>query len=79
MTGSVEVPEDEDFTVFVSDAFKGGHCMEGIRTWADTNGYDFRDMMKNGLSARELSQNGDAYSDRILKMAMRKREAERKA
>lgn len=44
--------------ITVDDARRAGFCLQGLKSWAEENGYDYRDMIKNGVSAEKLEATG---------------------
>lgn len=54
-------------TITVSDCRANGHCALGIKKWFESQGFDFRDFLRNGISADKFLATGDAYAIRIVK------------
>lgn len=59
-----EIPED--LIITMSDIKDVGYCASGTRRWFTAHDLDFRDMIKNGISARKLYATGDAYGMRVV-------------
>ena len=52
-----DIPNDLVVTI---DDVRRRHCVSGARRWFESYGFDFRDFLKNGISARALWETGDA-------------------
>ena len=65
--------EKTDFILTVDDCRKAGHCAAGIRRWFEAHGYDFRDFLKNGRSARELLAVDDAQMNNVIAKTLERR------
>lgn len=50
----------------IDDIIKAGICASGARRWFHAHGLDFRDFMKNGISAEDLLATGDAYAEQVV-------------
>lgn len=55
------------------DVQRSGYCMSGARTWFEGHGFDWRDVVKNGVSEVDLLATGDFQAQRVVAM---KRERE---
>ena len=61
--------KDNDLTITVNDAriiFKG--CIPGWKTFAETHGFDWKQVLKHGLKASQLAATNDAMAEQILKV-----------
>lgn len=66
-----DVPEDLVLTVGEIRSY--GHCVSGQRQWCNGQGLDFRDILKNGVSARTLVETGEAFAIRVVEKAIEAR------
>lgn len=57
--------------ITVDDARRAGFCLTGLKTWAEENGYDYRDLIKNGLPEQDLIDSGH---EGLVKLIERARE-----
>lgn len=70
----------DDVIITVEDlryirGFKGtGYCMRGARLWATSHGIDFRDFIKNGVSASQLLETNDEIAAEFVRDALAGRE-----
>jgi len=65
-------------TITMNDVSKAGHCAKGARAWFRRHGLDFRDFLKNGISAQDFIDKGDALSAQVVErtiMRMDRRDA----
>ncbi len=62
-----------DFRITVDDCRRAGHCPAGIRRWFERHGFDFRAVLKAGVSARAFVATGDGYAARIAEQAWGRR------
>lgn len=66
MTEKLVLTDEIDFTLTITDIRRTGHCPQGIRHWFEDQGYDFRDFLKNGRSAKELLETGDGLAEQVI-------------
>lgn len=66
MTRKLVLTDETDFTLTITDIRRTGHCPQGIRRWFEEHGYDFRDFLKNGRSAKELLETGDGLAEQVV-------------
>ena len=59
-----------DLIVTITDIRRAGYCASGARRWFEARGYDFRDVLKNGVSAEALLATGDAMAERSVRFAV---------
>tara|TARA_R110000796_G_scaffold41118_5_gene101505 strand:- start:800 stop:1033 length:234 start_codon:yes stop_codon:yes gene_type:complete len=69
MTDKLELTEETDFILRIEDVRRAGHCPQGGRRWFEGMGYDFRDFLKNGKSAKELLETGDGLALQVVTRA----------
>lgn len=60
-------------TIFMEDIRRSGHCISGAKVWLGQNGWDFKDVLKNGLNALELREKHDGNGDQVLRSTLRSR------
>lgn len=58
--------EDNEERITINDVRKAGHCVSGVRTWFARHGLDFKDFIKNGISAKRFIEAGDYLAQRIV-------------
>lgn len=68
MSGS---PTDDIITV--RELVASGFCVKGIKHFCDTYHFDFREVMKNGISAKAGLATEDAMAVRAFELIMEKR------
>lgn len=57
----------DDIIVTVADVKKAGICIyPGAKGWFADNGLDFRDFLKNGISATKMLAVGDAHGALVV-------------
>ena len=69
MSKKLVLTEETDFVLRIEDVRRAGHCPQGIRRWFEGMGYDFRDFLKNGRSAKELLETGDGLAEQVVTRA----------
>lgn len=74
MTEKLELTEEQDFTITITDVRRAGHCPAGIRRWFESQGYDFRDFVKNGGSAKAFLDSGDGLARKVVTHAWKQRQ-----
>jgi len=50
---------DDDLMLTINDARRANLCLTGLRRWFSDNGFDFRVVVRDGVSVRDLRQSGD--------------------
>lgn len=50
-----------------------GHCVRGIRDWFAGHGYDFKDVVRNGVSITEMRNLNDALADQVVDAVLKNR------
>lgn len=68
---SYEPPRDTIITA--RELVSSGFCVDGIKVWCGTYGFDFRDVLKNGISAKAGLATEDAMAVRAFELIMEKR------
>lgn len=63
-------PED---VVTARELVSSGFCVDGIRVWCGNHGFDFRDVLRNGISIEAGLATGDAMAVRAFELIMEKR------
>jgi hypothetical protein len=59
---------DEEVFVTISDIRLAGYCVQGMRSWAELNGVDFRQFMLDGQVSSSKLPADDAMVKHILKV-----------
>lgn len=67
----------EDVIITMDDIIKAGHCASGARRYFRAHGMDFNDFMRNGISATEFMEKGDALAVRVVARKLAREEAAR--
>jgi len=52
--------------ITISDIRRAGYCTRGAKGWFEGYGLDFRDIIKNGITAEDLLATGDAHAERVV-------------
>lgn len=60
----MEIPPRLKITM--TDITRAGHCGRGTKTWFANQGLDFRDFLKNGITARKLAAKGDGLALQVI-------------
>lgn len=50
-----------------------GHCVRGIRDWLTTRGFDFKDVVKNGISIKDIERQDDEIGRQVIAKALENR------
>lgn len=50
-----------------------GHCVRGIRDWVKSHGFDFKDVVKNGIKISDLEKTEDELARQVLTKALENR------
>jgi len=56
----------DEIIVTMADVTKAGICARGTKGWFADNGLDFRDFLKNGISATRMLAVGDAHGALVV-------------
>lgn len=60
-----------DLVIVPDDLKRAGICISpGGRRWFSSRGFDFRDFIRHGISARTLFETGDAYALRVIQVRL---------
>lgn len=60
-------PRIKDLVIRIDDIRNAGHCVRGAKAWFERHGLDFRAFIKDGISAQEFIDKGDALAARVVK------------
>lgn len=60
-------PRLDGLVITVKDVVNTGHCVRGTKDWFELHGYDFRHILKHGVSAKELLATNDAHAIAVVK------------
>jgi len=52
--------------ITIGDINAAGYCARGARRWFEGYGFNFRDIIKNGITAEDLLSTGDAHAERVV-------------
>lgn len=66
-------------TVRIQDVRGRRYCARGIRRWCERHGFDFRELVLNGLPADDLARVGDAMVAPAIEAARAREAAENSA
>jgi hypothetical protein len=61
-----------DLVITITDVRRAGYCASGAKRWFTDHGFDFRDVLKNGVSAEAMLATGDAMAERVVAGALRR-------
>ena len=56
----------DEVIITIDDIRKAGHCARGAKNWFDQQGIDFRDFLKNGITATRMLDTGDAQGAQVV-------------
>lgn len=59
--------DNHQFTIQETRAVLPRNCTSGIRGWIESNGFNWRDYVQNGLPASELAKLDDHFSKMMLR------------
>lgn len=62
--------------ITVNEMRRAGHCSRGIKAWFESKGYDFRTVLKEGVTAEEILKLHDGFGDQVISRVREKRRAE---
>lgn len=66
MSKIIADPRIDTLVITVKDITAVGHCVRGTKKWFEGYGFDFRDVVKNGVPARELLVLNDAHANKVV-------------
>ena len=46
-----------------------GYCRDGVKAWFSAHGLDWREFVRNGITAQRLEATGDAFALEVVKWA----------
>lgn len=52
--------------ITLDDVVKAGHCVRGAKDWFVGQGFDWRDVVRNGVSEADLLATGDGLAERVI-------------
>lgn len=71
MTLAVEdIPAD--LVISVGEIRAAGFCAWGQRRWFEANGFDYHEVLREGVSARAAFETGDAQALHVVELAMKR-------
>lgn len=62
-----EHADTADIRITINDIRAAGHCVSGARDWFARQGLDFRDFLKNGISAADFLASGDGQAAQVFR------------
>lgn len=63
----------ESLIITMDDCRKAGHCALGVRGWMAAQGFDFRQFMREGLSAKAMLDTGDGQGRQVVARTVQRR------
>lgn len=63
---------DNDIIATTDDLIPAGVCPTGMKQWAIARGLNFQELVRNGLSVRELRETGCPYAAKVADAAERR-------
>lgn len=60
----------EDMMITIKDVRQAGHCVRGAKEWCERNDLDFRRLIGDGLTAREVAATGDEHGLRTVRLKL---------
>lgn len=70
MTISPDDPRLDGMKITIDDVRSANHCSRGIKNWFTEKGLDFRDFLKNGISAKDFLATRDGLAERVVRLKM---------
>ncbi len=64
--------ETDDRIITISDARAVGGCVVGWRGYIESNGFDWKDTIKNGILASKLLATDDLMANKVVEYAYSK-------
>lgn len=58
--------DDLDRVVTVAEMRQAGYCVAGQKRWFTGYGFDFREVVRKGVTVRELLATGDANAQHVV-------------
>lgn len=58
--------------ITVSDIRKTGQCVSGQWRWFQEHGFDFRKVMKEGITLKEVHETGDGEAELVVERIIHK-------
>jgi hypothetical protein len=59
-----------DILITPKDIQRAGYCSRGARRWFESHNINFRDFIRKGVPASQLTATGDPQALRVVELAM---------
>lgn len=59
--------------ITVREIRQTGHCVRGIKTWFTSHGYDFKQVVREGVSIEEIRALNDGLGDQVVDAVLENR------
>jgi hypothetical protein len=66
------VPDLDSIVIRLQDAREVGGCKEGWKDFVEAHGYKFKDVVKNGLTARQLLATDDIMAINLVNYVIKR-------
>lgn len=66
---------ENDIIATVDDLVPAGLCATGLKTWARARGWDFKKLVAEGITVKELRDTGCPYAEKVAAQAIRRTKA----
>lgn len=63
----------KDKNVTIQELRESGHCVRGLRDWFVGYGFDFKDVVRNGVPADDVYKLNDELGNQVMDKAMARR------
>lgn len=57
----------------INEIRRSGHCSIGIRRWFEDKGYDFKQVLKEGVTLQEIADMNDGFGNQVVERVRAKR------
>lgn len=64
----MDVPDDLRITI--KDVRLAGHCVRGAKDWFQNHNFNFEDVIRDGVLARDMVATGDEQGIRVVQMKL---------
>lgn len=62
----------DSIVIRLQDAREVGGCKEGWKSFIESHGYNFKDVVKNGLTARQLLATNDIMAENLVNYVIKR-------
>lgn len=63
-------PRLDVMVIRIKDIQNAGHCVRGARRWFEHYGFDFKDVLANGVPARAFLATGDGQAENVVRIKL---------